>query len=146
MSRPGCPAELAAAARAAGTSDERVPEAMNATPRAGFVPARDVTAAYRDEPIPIGHGQVTTQPSLPARTIEGLRLAGSDHVLEIGIGLGFQTALLARGEGAGATVACRARVAARAHRAESICLRCTRAQASNQALEQRRPIRYRCQL
>jgi hypothetical protein len=118
MSRSGCPAELVAAARAAGISDERVLAAMNATPRAGFVPARYVTAAYRDEPIPIGHGQMTTQPSLSARMIEGLRLAGSDHVLEIGTGLGFQTALLARGERAGATVACRARVAARAHRAD----------------------------
>jgi protein-L-isoaspartate(D-aspartate) O-methyltransferase len=39
---------------------------------------------------------VTTQPSLSARMIEGLRLAGGDHVLEIGTGLGFQTALLAR--------------------------------------------------
>jgi protein-L-isoaspartate(D-aspartate) O-methyltransferase len=96
MSRAACPAELVAAARAAGISDERVLEAMNATPRAGFVPADYVTAAYRDEPIPIGHGQVTTQPSLSARMIEGLRLAGGDHVLEIGTGLGFQTALLAR--------------------------------------------------
>jgi protein-L-isoaspartate(D-aspartate) O-methyltransferase len=52
--------------------------------------------AYRDEPIPIGHGQVTTQPSLSARMIEGLRLAGADRVLEIGTGLGYQTALLAR--------------------------------------------------
>jgi protein-L-isoaspartate(D-aspartate) O-methyltransferase len=96
MSRAAGPAELVAAARAAGISDERVLEAMNATPRAGFVPADYVTAAYRDEPIPIGHGQVTTQPSLSARMIEGLRLAGGDHVLEIGTGLGFQTALLAR--------------------------------------------------
>jgi protein-L-isoaspartate(D-aspartate) O-methyltransferase len=96
MSRGGCPAELAAAARAAGISDERVLAAMNATPRAGFVPGDYVTAAYRDEPIPIGHGQVTTQPSLSARMIEGLRLAGGDHVLEVGTGLGFQTALLAR--------------------------------------------------
>lgn len=96
MSRAASPAELVAAARAAGISDERVLEAMNATRRAGFVPADHVTAAYRDEPIPIGHGQVTTQPSLSARMIEGLRLAGGDHVLEIGTGLGFQTALLAR--------------------------------------------------
>ena len=96
MSRAAGPAELVAAARAAGISDERVLAAMNATPRAGFVPARYVTAAYRDEPIPIGHGQVTTQPSLSARMIEGLRLAGGDHVLEIGTGLGYQTALLAR--------------------------------------------------
>lgn len=96
MSRAAGPAELVAAARAAGISDERVLAAMNTTPRAGFVPGDYVTAAYRDEPIPIGHGQVTTQPSLSARMIEGLRLAGGDHVLEIGTGLGFQTALLAR--------------------------------------------------
>jgi protein-L-isoaspartate(D-aspartate) O-methyltransferase len=96
MSRAASPADLIAAARAAGISDELVLEAMNATPRAGFVPGDYVTAAYRDEPIPIGHGQVTTQPSLSARMIEGLHLAGGDHVLEIGTGLGFQTALLAR--------------------------------------------------
>jgi protein-L-isoaspartate(D-aspartate) O-methyltransferase len=95
MSRAASPADLIAAARAAGISDELVLEAMNATPRAGFVPGDYVTAAYRDEPIPIGHGQVTTQPSLSARMIEGLRLACGDHVLEIGTGLGFQTALLA---------------------------------------------------
>ena len=93
---PAGPAELVAAARAAGISDERVLAVMNATPRAGFVPARYGTAAYRDEPIPIGHGQVTTQPSLSARMIEGLHLESSDRVLEIGTGLGFQTALLAR--------------------------------------------------
>jgi protein-L-isoaspartate(D-aspartate) O-methyltransferase len=96
MSQADCPADLVTAARAAGTSDVRVLEAMSATPRAGFVPAGYATVAYRDEPIAIGHGQVTTQPSLSARMIEGLRLAGGDHVLEIGTGLGFQTALLAR--------------------------------------------------
>ena len=53
MSRGRLSAGLMPAARAAGISDERVLEAMNATPRAGFVPARYVTAAYRDEPIPI---------------------------------------------------------------------------------------------
>ncbi len=96
MSRAAAPGDLARAARAAGVSDERVLEAISATPRAGYVPGGYRTAAYRDEPVPIGHGQVTTQPSLSARMIEGLRLAGGDHVLEIGTGLGFQTALLAR--------------------------------------------------
>ncbi len=96
MSRAAAPGDLARAARAAGVSDERVLEAISATPRAGYLPAGYTTAAYRDEPIPIGHGQVTTQPSLSAQMIEGLRLAGGDHVLEIGTGLGFQTALLAR--------------------------------------------------
>ena len=96
MSRAASPSDLVAAARAAGIADERVLEAISATPRAGFVPAHYVAAAYRDEPIPIGHRQVTTQPSLSARMIEGLHLASGDHVLEIGTGLGFQTALLAR--------------------------------------------------
>lgn len=84
------------AVRAAGVRDERVLRAVRATPRAGFVPAEQAAAAYRDAPLPIGHGQVTTQPSLSATMIEGLRLAGAEHVLEIGTGLGFQTALLAR--------------------------------------------------
>jgi protein-L-isoaspartate(D-aspartate) O-methyltransferase len=96
MSRDASAGDLAAAARAAGVTDERVLEAISMTPRAGYVPGGYLTAAYRDEPIPIGHGQVTTQPSLSARMIEGLRLASGDHVLEIGTGLGFQTALLAR--------------------------------------------------
>src|SRR6266536_2346112 len=77
-------------------ADARVLAAISATPRAGFVPGDYVTAAYRDEPVPIGHRQVTTQPSLSARMIEGLHLESGDHVLEIGTGLGFQTALLAR--------------------------------------------------
>ena len=90
------PQEAVRAARAAGIADARVLAAISATPRAGFVPADYVTDAYRDEPIPIGHRQVTTQPSLSARMIEALHLESGDHVLEIGTGLGFQTALLAR--------------------------------------------------
>jgi protein-L-isoaspartate(D-aspartate) O-methyltransferase len=48
-----------------------------------------------DIPIPIPHGQVTTQPSLVARMVEGLGLRGEERVLEVGTGYGFQTALLA---------------------------------------------------
>ncbi|GAA2877056.1 protein-L-isoaspartate(D-aspartate) O-methyltransferase [Streptosporangium fragile] len=90
------PEELVRAVRAAGVRDERLLRAVLAIPRAGFVPAGHAADAYDDTPIPIGHGQVTTQPSLSARMIEGLGLAGHEHVLEIGTGLGFQTALLAR--------------------------------------------------
>jgi protein-L-isoaspartate(D-aspartate) O-methyltransferase len=63
MSRAASPSDLVAAARAAGIADERVLAAISATPRAGFVPGDYVTDAYRDEPIPIRHRQVTTQPS-----------------------------------------------------------------------------------
>jgi len=96
MTRRSEPGDPVQAAQAAGISDERLLAAMTATPRAGFVPSGYVTAACRDEPIPIGHRQGTTQPSLSARMIEGPGLADGDHVLEIGTGLGFQTALLAR--------------------------------------------------
>jgi protein-L-isoaspartate(D-aspartate) O-methyltransferase len=65
-------------------------------PRAGFVPAGAEARAYRDEPIPIPGGQVTTQPSLVARMLEALALEGHERVLEIGTGYGWQTALLAR--------------------------------------------------
>jgi protein-L-isoaspartate(D-aspartate) O-methyltransferase len=90
------PDDLVRALREAGIDDERLLSAVRATPRAGYVPPDLAQVAYRDAPVPIGHGQVTTQPSLSARMIEGLALGGNEHVLEVGTGLGFQTALLAR--------------------------------------------------
>jgi protein-L-isoaspartate(D-aspartate) O-methyltransferase len=92
---PGGPEELARLVRAAGVRDARVLEAVRSVPRAAFVPAGQVNRAYRDEPIPIPHGQVTTQPSLVARMLEALALEGGERVLEVGTGYGFQTALLA---------------------------------------------------
>ncbi|MET8214316.1 protein-L-isoaspartate(D-aspartate) O-methyltransferase [Streptomyces hirsutus] len=88
--------ELVRAVREAGISDERLLQALRATPRAAFVPTGHPAHAYHDVPISIGHAQVATQPSLSAMMIEGLDLSGDEHVLEIGTGLGFQTALLAR--------------------------------------------------
>src|SRR6266511_4162190 len=93
-SRPGS-TELLRAVRAAGIRDERVLGAIARVPRLEFVPAEAAADAYFDEPIPIGHGQVTTQPSLVARMVEALGLRGGERVLEIGTGLGWQTALLA---------------------------------------------------
>ena len=71
-------------------------EAVAAVARAGFVPPAYQDAAYLDTPVPIAHGQVTTQPSLVARMLEALELAGGQRALEVGAGLGWQTALLAR--------------------------------------------------
>ena len=71
-------------------------EAIATVPRAGFVPPELVASADVDSPLPIPHAQVTTQPSLVAKMVEALELAGSEHVLEIGTGHGWQTALLAQ--------------------------------------------------
>jgi protein-L-isoaspartate(D-aspartate) O-methyltransferase len=90
------PAALVEAAVKAGVRDARVLEAVAAVPREDFVPPALVEGAYIDEPLPIEHEQVTTQPSLVARMVEALGLTGSERVLEVGTGYGWQTALLAR--------------------------------------------------
>jgi len=71
-------------------------DAIAAVPRSAFVPPEYSGQAEIDAPIPIPHRQVTTQPSLVARMVEALALAGDERVLEIGTGYGWQTALLAR--------------------------------------------------
>jgi protein-L-isoaspartate(D-aspartate) O-methyltransferase len=76
--------------------DQRLLGALREVPRADFVPPELVEQAYVDEPLPIPHGQVTTQPSLVAKMVEALALVGGERVLEIGTGYGFQTALLSR--------------------------------------------------
>ena len=80
---------------AAGVRDQRVMETFRLIPREGFVPPEQRTRAYEDVPLPIPRHQVTTQPSLMAKMVEALSLDGTDRVLEIGTGYGFQTAILA---------------------------------------------------
>ncbi|MFI7637781.1 protein-L-isoaspartate(D-aspartate) O-methyltransferase [Nonomuraea sp. NPDC049400] len=87
---------LVEAARWSGVEDPRLLSAIATTPRDHFVPPRHAARAWQDEPIPIGHGQPTSQPSLIAQMIDALKLSGTQTVLEIGTGYGYQTALLAR--------------------------------------------------
>lgn len=87
---------LVRAARAFGVSDEAVLRAVAEIDRGDFVPPAARHRADRDAPIRIPHGQVTSQPSLIAGMVEALGLSGDEHVLEVGTGLGYQTALLAR--------------------------------------------------
>jgi protein-L-isoaspartate(D-aspartate) O-methyltransferase len=87
--------DLARAVIAAGVRDERVLDALREVRRANFVPPELAGRACLDLPLPIPHGQVTTQPSLSAKMIEALGLSGLERVLEVGTGYGFQTALLA---------------------------------------------------
>ena len=79
-----------------GVRDPRLLDALRVVPRADFVPANLAEQAYENKPLPIPHGQVTTQPSLVARMVEALGLAGTELVLEVGAGYAWQTALLAR--------------------------------------------------
>ena len=87
--------DLVQAIVAAGVRDPRLLSALREVPRASFVPPDLADHAYLDRPLPIPHGQVTTQPSLSAKMVEALELTGSERVLEVGTGYGFQTALLA---------------------------------------------------
>jgi protein-L-isoaspartate(D-aspartate) O-methyltransferase len=80
----------------AGVRAPRVLEAVRQVPREAFVPERLVGFAYDDRPLPIGHGQTISQPSLVAMMLELANIAPDSRVLEVGTGSGYQTALLAR--------------------------------------------------
>ena len=81
--------------RAAGVADDRVLSAMQRVPRHAFVPESEERNAYRNEPLPIGHGQTISQPIVVAAMTEAARPAPSDKCLEIGTGSGYQAAVLA---------------------------------------------------
>ena len=77
--------------------DPRVEEALRSTPRHLFVPAGEsLYAAYANEPLPIGYQQTISQPAVVAMMTEALELSGSERVLEIGTGSGYQAAVLSR--------------------------------------------------
>jgi protein-L-isoaspartate(D-aspartate) O-methyltransferase len=79
-----------------GISNERLDRAVETVDRADFVPpGLSPRAIYQDAPIRIGEGQTTSQPSLVAQMVDALELAADGSALEIGTGLGYQTALLA---------------------------------------------------
>lgn len=86
--------------KARGIKDARVLAAMEFVPRQIFVPEKFRSAAYDDRPLPIGAGQTISQPYIVAYMTELLELKGTEKVLEIGTGSGYQTAVLARLAGA----------------------------------------------
>jgi protein-L-isoaspartate(D-aspartate) O-methyltransferase len=78
-----------------GIRDRRVIDAMLAVPRHLFVEEAMATQAYSDSPLPIGEKQTISQPYMVALMTELLALTGTEKVLEIGTGSGYQTAILA---------------------------------------------------
>jgi protein-L-isoaspartate(D-aspartate) O-methyltransferase len=78
-----------------GISDERVIGAMRRVPRHLFVEEALRDRAYGDHPLPIGEQQTISQPYIVALMTSLLALDGSEKVLEVGTGSGYQTAVLA---------------------------------------------------
>lgn len=79
-----------------GIRDPRVIQAMRDVPRDRFFPADNTQEAFADRAAAIGHGQTISQPYIVALMTERLSIQPTDHILEIGTGSGYQTAILSR--------------------------------------------------
>jgi protein-L-isoaspartate(D-aspartate) O-methyltransferase len=80
---------------AVGVRDRVTLDAVRSVPRHEFVPPQERPRAYEDTPLPIGHGQTISQPSLVALMTELIRPRPGMRVLEVGTGSGYQAAVLA---------------------------------------------------
>ena len=78
-----------------GIADERVLAAMGRVPRERFFLEEVRRFAYEDGAFPIGHGQMISQPFIVAKICELLALTGTERVLDVGTGSGYQAAVLA---------------------------------------------------
>ena len=76
-------------------TDKRVLSAISRVPRELFIPPHLAHLAYDDGPLPIGLNQTISQPYIVALMTEQLELKGTEKVLELGTGSGYQTAILA---------------------------------------------------
>lgn len=76
--------------------DERVLAAIREVPRHLFVPLAVAPAAYQDMPLPIGFDKTISQPFIVALMTDLLDPRPGERVLEVGTGLGYQAAILAR--------------------------------------------------
>lgn len=90
-------ARMVEALRKAGIRDEKVLAVMLELPRHAFVEPGIASRAYEDTPLPIGHGQTISSPTIVALMTQLLLEKGPvTKALEIGTGCGYQTAILAR--------------------------------------------------
>lgn len=80
--------------RRRGVTDSRILSAMSLVRREDFVPKEFRQRAYEDAPLPIGEGQTISQPYIVAAMTAALRLAGTERVLDVGTGCGYQAAVL----------------------------------------------------
>jgi protein-L-isoaspartate(D-aspartate) O-methyltransferase len=80
--------------RARGIRSLRVLDAMTSVPRHLFVLSGQIADAYSDSPLAIGAGQTISQPYMVAAMADALSLNGTEKVLEVGGGSGYQAAVL----------------------------------------------------
>ncbi len=78
-----------------GIGDERVLQAMARVPRERFIAPALATEAYDDNPLSIDFGQTISQPYVVALIAQLLQLTGTERVLDVGAGSGYQAAVLA---------------------------------------------------
>lgn len=71
-------------------------DAMLAVPREGFVPDRLREAAYIGENLDLGEGRVMLEPRTLAKMLDALDIQPGYVALDIGCGLGYSTAVLAK--------------------------------------------------
>jgi protein-L-isoaspartate(D-aspartate) O-methyltransferase len=88
--------QLVESLRKNGITDERVLAAVTDTPREMFLHETQYKLAYEDRALSIGMGQTISQPLIVATMTQALQLDGTERILEIGTGSGYQTAILAR--------------------------------------------------
>lgn len=79
-----------------GIHDRQVLAAMGEVPRHLFVDDAMQANAYGDYPLPIVDGQTISQPFIVAYMTQALQLTGTEKVLEIGTGSGYQAVILSR--------------------------------------------------
>ena len=79
-----------------GVSDPNVLKVMSEVPRHLFVDDAMQARAYGDHPLPIASDQTISQPFIVAAMTQALQLQGTEKVLEIGTGSGYQAAVLSR--------------------------------------------------
>lgn len=89
-------AQMAARETGKAALSEKVMEVMKVVPRHEFVPVELRAFAYTDSPLPIGYDKTISQPFIVALMTDLLDLQPTDRVLDIGTGLGYQAAILAK--------------------------------------------------